>query len=359
VTVNRWPRVHVLLVNYNRWADTAECLESVLRLDYPDFRIAVFDNGSGDDSLARLKEWAEGRLIPKPAESPLRHLSWPPVAKPVPHQELTRAEAESGADVDDETRLIFVRMGENVGFAGANNVGFRYLAARGESGYVWVLNNDTVVAPNALSRLVEAAQRDDDIAVVGSLIFHYSHPDAVQAAGGAKISKWNGMPALVTGGGNSNATHIDFVHGASMLIPLGAFERVGVFDERYFLYSEEADWCFRMKASGLRMAYAPAAMVWHKEGQTTGRRSPLQDYFVVRNTLFLVHRFLRPVVPLAFLYSVYRCFLPKLLRGEWARLAAVGRAYRDFVREVVRGVPAPAALPGDARTRRTVRRKAS
>jgi hypothetical protein len=64
-------------------------------------------------------------------------------------------------------------------------------------------------------------------------------------------------------------------------------------------------------------------------------------------------------MPLAILYSVYRCFLPKLLRGEWARLAAVARAYRDFAREVVRGVPAPTALPGDARSRRAVRRKAS
>jgi GT2 family glycosyltransferase len=91
-----------------------------------------------------------------------------------------------------------------------------------------------------------------------------------------------------------------------------------------------------MKRQGFRMAYCDAATVWHKEGLTMGRRSPFQDYLVVRNTLYLVHRFFRGFTPLALLYSVYRCFLPKLLRGEWARSAAIARAYRDFVREALR-----------------------
>jgi GT2 family glycosyltransferase len=356
----------VLLVNYNRWQHTVECLESLLRLDYPDFRVIVCDNGSADGSLERLQEWADGRLVPKPAESAhLRHLSWPPVRKPVTYRRYTGTTAEKGGSAaDGEAQLVLVGMAENAGFAAGNNVGFRYLISRDEAGYVWVLNNDTVVAPDALRRLVEVAERDEAIGVVGALLFHYATPDTVQAAGGAKITRWNGMPWPVTGAGadgssHTYAAHIDFVHGASMLIPVSALEQVGLFDERYFLYSEEADWCFRMQAHGLRMAYAPAAMVWHKEGQTTGRRTPLQDYFVVRNTLFLVHRFFRRFVATAVLYSVYRCFLPKLLRGEWARLAAVGRAYRDFIREIVRGA-SEATVPTDETLRnRSARRKAS
>jgi GT2 family glycosyltransferase len=364
--VSRWPRVHVLLVNYNGWRDTVECLESVLRLDYPDFRVIVCDNASADNSLERLQDWADGRLVLKPAESEhLRHLSWPPVRKPVTYREYSQAAAEEGGSpVDDEPQIVFVRMPANAGFAGGNNVGFRYLTSRGEPGYAWVLNNDTVVAPDALRRLVEVVERDEAIGVVGSLLFDYAKPDTVQAAGGAKVTRWNGMPWPAIGAGSDDssravAERIDFVHGASMLIPLSALTRVGPFDERYFLYSEEADWCFRMKAHGLRVAYAPAAMVWHKGGQSTGRGTPLQDYFVVRNTLFLVHRFFRPFVPVALLYSVYRCFLPKLLRGQWARVAAVGRAYRDFIHQVLRGGLNTPMPTGDALRRGPVQRKAS
>jgi GT2 family glycosyltransferase len=287
------------------------------------------------------------------------------VRKPIAYKEYTRSAAENGGSMgSDEAQLVFVRMTENTGFTGGNNVGFRYLISRDEPGYVWVLNNDTVVGPDALRQLVDAAERDESIGVVGARLLHYASPDRVQAAGGATITRWNGMPWLVTDDSAADdrrpyAEHIDFVHGASMLIPLPVLRRVGFFDERYFVYSEEADWCFRMKAQELRMAYVRAAMVWHKEGQTMGPRSPFQDYLVVRNTLLLVHRFFRPFVPLAVLYSVYRCFLPKLVRGQWARLAAIGRAYRDFIRAVVRGTAGAPAPVGVAPQHRAAQRKAS
>jgi GT2 family glycosyltransferase len=287
------------------------------------------------------------------------------VRKPLAYAEHTRQAAEQGGSASDgDAWIVFIRAGENLGFAGANNVGIRYVMARGETGYVWFLNNDTVVAPDALRRLVEVAERDPATGVVGALLFHYGAPDVVQAAGGGRITRWNGMPWPVIGGGAEKGAHgpderFDYVHGASMLIPLAALRQVGLFDERYFLYSEEADWCFRMKAEGLRLGYAPAAMVWHKEGQTTGRRSPLQDYYVVRNTLFLVHRFFRPFVVPALLYSIYRCFLPKLLRGQWGRLTAVARAYRDFIRELARGTAGPRVPASPARRRRSGERRAS
>jgi len=295
----------------------------------------------------------------------LRPMTWPPVPKPIPYKVYTRGAAELGGTAGgDDPPLVLIEMGVNSGFTGANNAGFRYLLARGEAGYAWVLNNDTVVAPDSLRRLVEVAESDETIGVVGARLFHYERPDAVQAAGGGRITRWNGMPWPLTDqeGGVGSPKHperVDFVHGASMLIPLPVLARVGLFDDRYFVYSEEADWCFRMRRQGFRLGYSAPASVWHKEGLTMGRRSPFQDYLVVRNTLLLVHRFFTPFVPLALLYSVYRCFLPKLLRGEWARLAAIGRAYRDFVREVVRGPRSEPTPTAPAAVRRWAERKAS
>jgi GT2 family glycosyltransferase len=334
------PPVHVLLVNYNGWQDTVECLESVFRLDYPDFRVIVCDNGSPNGSLERLKAWADGRLVPEPAESEtLRHLSSPPGRKPVPYREYDRADAERGGSVlPEHARLLFVQTGENLGFAGGNNVGLRYLLACGATGFVWLLNNDTVVAPDALRRLVEVAESDEMIAVVGARLLHYSRPDAVWAAGGGMITRWNGMTRLVTedisaSGSFAHASDLYYVAGTSMLMPVSVLTSVGLLDERYFMYSEETDWCMRARAAGFRLAYAATADIWHKEAKSIRRGSAAQDYFVVRNTFLFMRKFFAPFLPLAMLYAVYRCLLPKLIRGEWDRLAAVVRAYRDFVRQ--------------------------
>jgi GT2 family glycosyltransferase len=329
----RHPRVHVILVSYGGWRDTIECLESLFRLDYPDYRVIVCDNASPDDSFDQLKAWAEGRLAPEPAESErLRTLSSPPVRKPLLYAEYDRAEAERGGRgmLDEDARLVLVRTGGNIGFAGGNNVGLRYVIACGETGYVWLLNNDTVVAPDALRELLAVAEHDATIGVVGGRLLHYATPDVVQAAGGGKIRPWRGVGRAVRDAGSE--TSFDYVTGACMLVPLRAVTSVGLMDERYFAYSEEADWCFRMRAQGLRLAYAPEARVWHKEGRSMGRRNPLQDYLIERNGLVLVRKFFTPFLPLAIAYSLIRCFLPKLLRGEWKRLAAIARAYRDFAR---------------------------
>jgi GT2 family glycosyltransferase len=326
-------------VSYGRWPDTLECLESLFRLDYPNFRVVVCDNGSADGSFERVKAWADGRLTAEPVESQrLRHLSCPPVRKPVPYSEYDRACAERGGSAASrETPLVLVQTGGNLGFAGGNNVGLRYLMSRGETGYLWLLNNDTVVAPGALRKLVEVAEADDTIGVVGARLYHYGSPDVLQAAGGGRIRRWHGVGRLLTdenGAGDPAkvAERLDYITGASMLIPMRVLARVGLLDERYFAYSEEADWCFKMRAQGFRMAYCPGAEVWHKEGRSIGRASPLQDYYIERNALLLVRRFFAPFLPLAIPYSVYRSLLPKLVRGQWARAAAVARAYRDFAR---------------------------
>jgi GT2 family glycosyltransferase len=334
----RVPRVHVLLVNYGGWPDTLECLESVFRLDYPDFRVIVCDNGSTDGSLDRIQAWADGRLAaPSTEDERLRRLSCPPVQKPLSYETYDRAGAEQGGSESSDARLVLVQSGANLGFAGGNNVGLRYLLARAEGGYVWLLNNDTVVACDALRKLVEVAEADPTIGVVGARLSDYRSPDVLQAAGGGRIRRWHGVGRPYTdenGDGDCAkiAERLDYITGASMLIPLRVVEHVGLLDERYFAYSEEADWCFRMRAAGFRLAYCPSAHVWHKEGKSIGRGSPLQDYYIERNALMLVRRFFAPFLPLAIPYSMYRSLLPKLVRGEWDRAAAVARAYRDFAR---------------------------
>src|SRR5450631_1463343 len=117
-------KVYILILNWNGWQDTIECLETVFRNDYPNYQVIVCDNDSTDSSLDKIKAWAEGRLEPKNVENEyLRALSSPPVAKPVTYREYSRTRAEKGGAADDgDVSLILIQTGANLGFAGGNNV---------------------------------------------------------------------------------------------------------------------------------------------------------------------------------------------------------------------------------------------
>ena len=188
-----WPKAGIIILNYNNWQDTIECSESVLRNDYPNYQVIVIDNGSPNNSMKYIKTWAEGRqevLTPEPSH-PLYHLSHPPVKKPIPYIYYTREEAEKGGDFELEEKLtkewqeqrksnnkeliptspyplIFIQTGENLGFAGGNNVGMKYTLKRDDFKYVWLLNNDTVIDQNTLTEMIKLAESNEKIGMVGA-----------------------------------------------------------------------------------------------------------------------------------------------------------------------------------------------
>ena len=149
-------RVYIVVVNWNGFDDTIECLESLFRLDYQGFRVVVCDNGSCDDSLQRIVAWAQGRLSTPDAKakSLSKHLTGPSVEKPLAYAVYNRQQAEQGGDLNHDPSLVLIRSDENLGFAGGNNLGMTYALKRGDLDYVWLLNNDTVVDQGALQALV-------------------------------------------------------------------------------------------------------------------------------------------------------------------------------------------------------------
>lgn len=336
----RTPKVYVLLLNWQGWELTLECMESLLRQDYPDFQVILCDNGSADDSVERFRAWARGdQPSPVSGEGALAELVTPPVAKPVALVEHDRAAAEAGGSPGDaDARVLLFHTGANLGFAGGNNVGLRYALARADAAYVWVLNNDTVVAPDALSRMVLEAESNPAVGMVGSKLLYFDAPDVIQAAAGGRLMRWNGMTRLVGGGERDRGqwdrpVELDYVHGASLLASTKMCVEVGLFDEAYFAYSEEVDWAIRAREAGWTLSYAPAARVWHKENRTIGVKSARQDYHSVKSAMILVSKFYPKLFPLMVAYSVYRSLLPKVVRRQPERMRAVLRAYRDFFRE--------------------------
>jgi GT2 family glycosyltransferase len=339
------PRVAILLVNWNGWSDTLDCLENIFRLDYRNFVVVVCDNASSDGSVEQIRAWIRGTSSHVRMADARRGQSTAAIEWPIAFAELTRTEAEAGGPTPGDARIVLVQNGANLGFAEGNNVGLRYLIRQPDIDYVWLLNNDVVVEGPTLTELVRCARSEPGIGAVGATIYEYSEPNLVQAAGGGVFSRRNFVPRLITapryrrGGQRNVAPTLDFIAGACMLVRLEELKTVGLIDESFFIYCEDVDFCVRLRAVGSRLVHATAARVWHKGGSTVGHRSERHDYYTVRNTMALVRKHYPLMTPFIATYLIYRAVLPKIVRGQWARLAAGWRGYRDFTKRVTGPAP--------------------
>jgi len=290
----------IIVLNWNGWRDTIECLESLLRLDFPNYKIIVCDNASSDDSWNEIGRWANGDRAVPCSNPRLAHLTSPPVTKPVSHVCYSSPQ-ESLISPSSNCPLVLIQTGGNLGFAMGNNVGLRYALSQTDCEYFWLLNNDTVVEPSALLRLIESMKEDRQTGICGSMLRDYTSPETVQAFGVRQYSAWSGR-VLPVNPAKLPSRHVDYVHGASMMVRREFLETVGLLDESYFLYFEELDRATR--SQGLfRLAFAPLSTVYHKEGASIGthnrrqERSLLAERFATRNRLLFTRKFHPAFVP--------------------------------------------------------------
>jgi len=327
------PGVVIIVVHYRNWRDTLECLETIFRLDWPNFRVLLVDNGSADGSLDMIRSWAQGKGPPR--WQPARWHDHP-LDKPIPYVMTDADGGPSRGGGQDDTPLVMVPLGRNAGYAAGANAAMRMVREAGNAKYVWLLNNDTVVDRAALNELINTAEADDRIGMVGSRLLHYDRPEAVQMLGGGTFNRWRGQtrhageaPAVE---GCPSSLSLDYICGASMLVRMDLLASVGLMDERYFLYCEDLDWGLRARRDNWKLAYCPSSVVWHKGGGSIPHKSPAQDYYAVRNSLLLTMRYYPGWTGAVFLNMLPRSFLPKILRCQWARLRLTVRACVDAFR---------------------------
>ena len=299
------PHVFILLLNWNGWRDTIECLESVFRLNYPSFSVIVCDNASTDGSLERIENWANGEIAASCTSPELPHLVVPPVPKPIPFIRLSTADS-TALDSTPAVPLVLIQTGSNLGFAGGNNVGIRFALGHVDCAYVWLLNNDTVIESDALSALVATAEADPKLGICGSVLRSYASPREILTVGGRRYSRWSGRTRPITDLTTPTISTLpgapDYVEGASMLISRSCLEQTGFLDESYFLYFEELDYVFRARPA-FHFGYASNSVVYHKEGASIGsamvraKRSVLSDFYLARNRLIFTGRYYPRYVP--------------------------------------------------------------
>lgn len=269
------PSVAVIVLNWNSWPDTIECLESLLRLDYPSFHVIVCDNGSTDGSVERFRQWAGGELCVRPSSPHMGTHSIPPVAKPITFN----PSSERSTRLSPAERLSLIENRANLGFAAGNNAGLMNALERGFE-YFWVLNADTVVEPDALTHLVSRIRSVEGAGLCGSLLCYYDAPDTIQEAGGCTSYPMLGLSRRLAGEQSRSSSldwrgleaKLDYISGAACLVSREFLETVGPMSEDYFLYCEEIDWATRGKGR-FSLALAEKSIVFHKKGMTTGSKA--------------------------------------------------------------------------------------
>lgn len=291
--------VALVIVNWNGYEDTNTCLRSVRKLNTRGITLTtiVVDNGSTNDSVRKIS-----------AAHP-----W----------------------------VTMLQLPDNKGFSGGNNVGMKY-AYLHNAEYIWLLNNDTFVDPDAL-KLVEAFT-SDDVGIAGSKIYfapgHEFHKDRYEKAelghvfwyaGG--LVDWGNMYATHRGvdevdiGQYDQTEETAFVTGCSMMIRRSVIEAVGYLDDKYFLYLEDLDFGLRAKQHGFRSQYFPESVVWHvNAGSSGGAGKPIHDYYFTRNRLLLGMRFAPMRTKLALIREAVR-FLrdPKIEKRQAVMDALLGK----------------------------------
>lgn len=265
------PLVYIIVLNYNGCRDTLECLESLGRVSYGNFRVVVVDNCSTDGSEAEIRARYHGHM--------------------------------------------FIQTGKNLGYAEGNNAGIR-LALEGRTDYVCLLNNDTTVTPDFLGPLVDLLEQDQTAGIAGPMVCDYYDRDVIQATG-SRADLYLGKFYQLNQGKKKDEVRgvleVDYVAGACLLIRSELVEKIGLVPEEYFLFFEETEWCLKARRAGQKVVCVCESLIHHKGSKSTEKVGGIQEYYMTRNqiifeqrnagrlqwTVFLLHRNYRMALSLA------------------------------------------------------------
>jgi GT2 family glycosyltransferase len=233
-------KVIVCILNWNNIDDTLECLESVLKSDYSSLAVWLVDNGSDEDPTELVE-----RQYPS---------------------------------------VRVLRLSQNYGYGGGNNVALA-AALTEDAAFILLLNNDAVVAPDMIRHLVDALEAHPDVGMATPRIFFYDRHTEVYWDGGTIDLSCHDLPHESRGLPTRDGLILsEWLNGTSLLVRASVARQVGLFDPRYFLYYEDAEWSARARRAGWLLAVVTKASCWHKVSRSTGGiTNPRVAYYTTRN----------------------------------------------------------------------------
>jgi GT2 family glycosyltransferase len=294
------PGIAVILVNWNSYDVTRDCLDSLRKVQYPNYKVIVVDNGSVDGSGQRLQtEYPE---------------------------------------------IVVLYTGKNLGFTGGNNTGFRFSIENGFD-YSMMLNNDTFVEPDFLGHLVKQMEENRNIGAIQPRI--YLHPNrSLLWNGGSYYNRLLGFAYTKGESREAKKEHlvlkkVDWVTGCAFFVRNSILQDIGLLAENMFIYSEDVDLSFRIREKGYDLFYEPASVVYHIAGSSNknkvkgreGYLNPIVHYLNQRNRIWLLKRYTKwyavPTVAIANFFYSMMVISYFVLRGRFSKVRAVKDGIRD------------------------------
>ena len=274
--------IYICVLNYANSSDNLDCCESLRRLTGPEFRILLVDNASPDGSREVLADYAT------------RHAE----------------------------QVAFFPLEANRGYAAGNNAALRYALAQPDFTYAWVLNNDTIVEPDALTWLVRYMEEHPEVGLCGSRLVYAWDRSRIQGYGG-RYNPWLGVAESYRE--VADIPRIDYVIGAAVFVRRDFLVDIGLMCEDYFLYFEELDWAVRTRGR-YALGCEPRSIVYHREGASigadgapTGEKSELADYYAMRNRLLFTRKYYPWCLPTVYLSSIVMLY-NRFRRHQYRRI---------------------------------------
>ena len=244
-----FPLVYVLILNYNGGEVVAECVDSVLKSDYPNFQVLVVDNASKDGSVQRLRERFNNRI----------HI------------------------IENQT---------NLGYSCGFNVGLEYGFVKNNAKYSLVMNCDTIINREGVLELVKAAEGNAKAGFIIGKVYYYDKPNVFQTVG--KV--WGAERYFLEHIGNNEIdrgqydtiAEREFVDDIFWLVTRDVYEDVGGYSPIFFLECEDLEWQLRAKEKKYKIIYTPYAKIWHRESFILGKNSTQKIYFDARNAMIAI-----------------------------------------------------------------------
>jgi len=296
-------KVAIVVLNWNGWTETQLCIDSLLPILNENTHLIICDNCSNDDSWEHLQVFKNNQFI------------------------------------------TLIQTGSNKGFAGGMNVGIKYALENLNPDFIWLLNNDVQIYPDALEKLLICANRNKNkkIGIWGSTLLE--NDGKTQCAGGCVYYPYLTIFKPVLAGKtleeikeiDQDKVKLDYIAGAALFIEIKIIEKIGLLNEEYFLFYEELDYSQRLKKAHFNIAWCKESVVIHKGSASVGNvrdnnkeKIKNANYYENLSTL----KYSRNFYPKMFWFILINRFILKsfalMITGRWYLFAPLFKAYRDY-----------------------------
>jgi len=270
----------IIILNWNGWEDTLECLDSIFKAYNFNFNIVLLDNASSDSSVQEIRSWVSQNV---PLRDDTNTFQYVELTESDLNRNIFNNFSQLGVP-----KFVFIKNDTNYGFAEGNNIGARFAIKYLGSQYILLLNNDMIVQADFLQNLLTYIGRSEEIAVCSSKILFYHDPTIINYAGAAFTLLGRG-DEIGFGQKDLSIYNVQKItgvpSGGAMLIRAKVIVENGLFDKAYFAYHEDTDFAWRLWLLGYSIHYVPESVVYHKHRGSWGKKPTFRVYLGINNRM--------------------------------------------------------------------------